>query len=548
MSIARICRRSVSIATAWVLVATHSVYGFTQSGNTYTTTGIQSDVSAALAAAPSGSFILIPSGTFTWGAGNTSIVINNAVTLAGAGPGNTIIDLDPTGPTIGNGVIKINSNAVVGAFTINQPTSSNVVPFAVSSSTSGWRITNITYNAGASDGYFCIVNLAYGLIDSCTINDTNAESELIFGRGPLNSWQTSDSLGTANNVYIENCTFNGPAYVCDANSNARFVVRYCTITGISKIDGHGLASNTPARGVREMEIYRNTWTSSTPNFTAVDLRGGTGVLFDNQAKNLPASQAWFVMEEYGTENFWPNFGQTISSETVANPTVITTAVAHGLQSGWGPVQVQSPNSTPAISSTYTVTVTSPTTFTIPVNVTIADANSAYETTYQTPYDYPIGDQIGVGEDPKSAASDPVYLWNNTALGGADWTLTWTAVAPGAVTFYQTQTGNGAATFTMQNVIQADIDYFKQTVGATFTGSTGVGRGTTAAMNSITPTKVGVGFWCYDQGSWDQSGDGLGSGALYVWNGSAWVLKYTPYTYPHPLRLPIAPSSLGISSP
>ena len=27
----------------------------------------------------------------------------------------------------------------------------------------------------------------------------------------------------------------------------------------------------------------------------------------------------------------------------------------------------------------------------------------------------------------------------------------------------------------------------------------------------------------------------------TWNGSAWVLKYTPYTYPHPLRNGETPS-------
>jgi hypothetical protein len=50
------------------------------------------------------------------------------------------------------------------------------------------------------------------------------------------------------------------------------------------------------------------------------------------------------------------------------------------------------------------------------------------------------------------------------------------------------------------------------------------------MNATTPTKTGVGFWCTDQGAWNQSGSG-GQGEFYVWNGSAWVLKYTPYQYP-----------------
>lgn len=60
----------------------------------------------------------------------------------------------------------------------------------------------------------------------------------------------------------------------------------------------------------------------------------------------------------------------ITSSSVANPTVITTATAHGLTTG-DKVQIDGhTGSTPAISGVYTVTVTAGTTFTIPVNVSV----------------------------------------------------------------------------------------------------------------------------------------------------------------------------------
>lgn len=60
----------------------------------------------------------------------------------------------------------------------------------------------------------------------------------------------------------------------------------------------------------------------------------------------------------------------ITSSSVANPSVITTATAHGLATGNKVILRGHTGSTPTINDTvYTVTVTSPTTFTIPVNVT-----------------------------------------------------------------------------------------------------------------------------------------------------------------------------------
>ena len=60
----------------------------------------------------------------------------------------------------------------------------------------------------------------------------------------------------------------------------------------------------------------------------------------------------------------------ITSSSVANPTVITTASSHGLTTGDVVMIENHSGSTPAVSGQYTVTVTSTTTFTVPVNVTV----------------------------------------------------------------------------------------------------------------------------------------------------------------------------------
>jgi hypothetical protein len=128
-------------------------------------------------------------------------------------------------------------------------------------------------------------------------------------------------------------------------------------------------------------------------------------------------------------------------------------------------------------------------------------------------DYPIDDQIGVGMDPKAAASSPAYEWGNVRGAATRWN--WE--------IYSTP---------MTGVIENDRDVFTEV--ASFNGSSGVGIGTRAQMDAITPSLTGVGFWVTDEGEWnaDQAG---ADGRLYVWSGAAWVLNYTPLQYPHPLR-------------
>ena len=447
-----------SVALMVLMPLAQAGFAFTKSAGVYTTDGSQADVAAAVAAAATGEVVNIPAGSFTWGAAGTYISISKPISLNGAGTAQTMINLAPSGPPWSGGVIRISAAATVKNFTINGAGSGNVSALACGTA-NGWRITGVHFNGVKGSGYFAYVG-SYGLIKDCTINGGDGTEELIFGRGPADSWQTPDSMGTSDAVYIEDCTFAGQGYVCDANSNARFVVRFCTITGPMKIDGHGKASNTPPRGVRQMEIYGNRWTHPNAYWAAMEIRGGTGVIFDNRYDGN-ARAPWCFLTDYGYMAEWPSFSKT----------------------------------------------------------------------FQTPDNYPVDDQIGVGLDPKAAASDPYYLWNNVA-NGSDWALTWKAIPESAIALYRKQTGNANATFRMQDVIKADRDYFKGTVGETFDGSTGVGMGTRMQMAAISPTKTGVGFWVTDEGQWNSRHPGP-DGQLYIWNGKAWVRRYTPFTYPYP---------------
>ncbi len=442
-----------------LLAITGPIFAHTKSGTIYTTDGSQADVESAISAATTGDTVSVPAGSFTWGASGDFVLINKAITVSGAGTGATTVTISNTSGTYGSACIRITAAAVLKSFSITGSTLAARTPISVGTA-DGWRITDIAYTdpsgPSGSGGYFAIVENVYGLFDNCAIGGNNQQTEFILIRGKPNSWTTDHTMGTADAVYIEDCAYSGSGYVCDANSNARVVVRYCTISGSQKVDGHGLASNSPAQGVRHMEVYGNVWSSNATFWTAIELRGGTGMIFNNT--NTYATGGSLELTDYAYRNSggWPNFGGT----------------------------------------------------------------------FRFPSDYPIDDQIGVGKDPKAAASEPMYLWNLRANGAL-----WNRILKTASS--QAITANGGVSYGDADLIAADRDFFIENAG-TFTGASGVGIGTALQMVAITPVKTGVGFWVTDEGQWNESSIGP-DGRLYTWNGSAWALKYTPYTYPHPLR-------------
>lgn len=469
---------------------------------TWTTDGSQADVEAKIALASAGDVVQVPSGSFTWGAGGDQVIVNKAITLEGAGISSTTIVISETSGTFGSGCISITGGGVLKSLTITGASASSKTPISAST-TSGWRVTDVKYDQIGSS-YFTYVGNVYGLIDNCTINSNAGTSELIFARGPTDSWQTVDSLGGGNNVFVEDCTFNGPGYVCDANSNARVVVRFCTINGNMKVDGHGLASNTPARGVRHMEVYNNYWTSTSGFWPAIEMRGGSGHVFNNTS-DMSLGSAWFQLREYGSTATWPNFNNTY--QTPDNYPV-------GDQVGCGKDIEGAAVTSVVAKQMVRINTVGTTDFTL-----IGSPNNNVGTQFIA-----TGPGTGTGTVDYAPASEPMYIWGNLK-NGSQWPLSWAAIPAAAETEY-------GGPFTMEDIIAADRNYFRET--ATFNGTTGMGTGTRAQMDAITPTKTGVGFWVTDEGSWNDDSPGA-DGRLYTWDGVAWVLEYEPYTYPHPAR-------------
>lgn len=477
-----------------------------------------------------GDTIILPAGSATWGAASRpnqgTIYVLNAITVKGQGD-STVITLDETGKAYANGVIALWASGItwrdmkiVGAQ--DRP----VTAFQVAANNQ--RITNVTYEGRAEAveggdngaGYFLFSQGYSGiLIDHCRIYTPLGNHEWIFTRGPSNAWQSTNKLGTSDvDVVVEDCTFTGTGY-SDANANAKHVFRFNTIEGVVKLDGHGFDSNTPARSCRHVEYYNNTWTSAAmSSAAAIEIRGGSGMVFNNTA-----ASGLLYLRSYAYDAIWPNYGKFNVSITAGSPVTIVTQSPHGYQTGW-PIFIDC--GAQNLYGTYIVTVVNATTF------TVVDADAISGTGYNvrrnyTAYDYPLPDQIGNGRD--GAAREPMYLWGNTR-GGSAWPRTVATPTSTAQTLYAAQTGVPGATFTERDVIQANRDFFAT---AGFDTATGVQVGTRAEMDAYTPAITGYGWWVTDEGSWNTLLPVNTSGRLYRWSGSAWVLHYTPYTYPHP---------------
>jgi hypothetical protein len=111
---------------------------------------------------------------------------------------------------------------------------------------------------------------------------------VVYGDG---SWPAL-SLGTANNIFIENNYMVGNRHHVASNNSSRYVFRYnTTITTASgkndfALDAHGRAAqNGSPTGSRQFEIYGNVISTDLPANenarTAIGIRGGDGVIFNN---------------------------------------------------------------------------------------------------------------------------------------------------------------------------------------------------------------------------------------------------------------------------
>ena len=524
---------------------------------TLATDGSRSDVVAKIAAASSDDVVTIPAGSFTWA---STVTVNKAITLRGASEATTTI-------TLGSGaVVAITATARVSYMSIQPPAGGWTIMRSGGKTARGAVLEHVTIlNSTGNTIYW----EAGGLINYVTMNTNGGEGIWTTADGGTGGyaaqnavWAAADTAGTSDPdiLTVENCTINGNGgYISDFGYGSKVVFRFNVITGIAKLDVHGC--ETTYRSARQIEAYGNRWTYAAEAYCPMmDLRGGRMYVFNNRSEGIGYN--WMNIHSYGYEvcafggsdhayapllnhQYWTPFNYPAPDQPGNGPDVRVGGAApsyvfnnynnkNNIPQEWKPGFGQVGGGTLTTNSAgYAVGATS---------VTI----TAFSDGPNTPK---IGTAIQFAGDSTYyvCTGDPTLPGVLSFLPGLVKALPASQVTVNlsAIIQYQYQTGNPSATFTGADMIKSDRDIFL--TATSFDGSSGVGTGTKAQMQAITPKTVGVGYWVTDEGTWNTEnvmpgtpGYQKGQGQLYTWNGSTWVLKYTPNRYPHLLTIMTVP--------
>ncbi|MBN1185831.1 MAG: T9SS type A sorting domain-containing protein [Bacteroidales bacterium] len=239
----------------------------------------QEDVLTALNLASDGDTIMIPEGQSIW---RSSIDLKGkSINIFGAGIGKTII-IDSTSSDWKQTIFWQATNAecvtrISGISFRGQSDARGVIYL----SGKDFRIDHCEFE---DLGYRAIMIFgnSNGVIDHCTFRGVFRSSIAIMGDAHA-SWAREHTLGTKNCVFIENCLFDYPSIqdsAVDAYSGARYVFRYNTVKNTNS-GHHGNDGGNP-RSTMQFEFYNNQYNAESGVFNAIYIRGGSGVIFNNE--------------------------------------------------------------------------------------------------------------------------------------------------------------------------------------------------------------------------------------------------------------------------
>jgi hypothetical protein len=257
----------------------------------------RSDVGAAVSTAVNGDTVLLPAGqSATW---TSELSFTKGITL------------DLNGCTITRN-ISTNARVIVATGVNGFTTRITGGTFSGGSTGTGFNARYIRVNSTATGPVrvdHCVFNDSGGssimfetyhttgqvLLDHCTFN-ANSVCEIIhnngYGAGQTGGWAVDVTPGSLDAFYIEDCTFNklfaGSAGALHAIANgygSRTVFRHNVVDNMD-FDNHGTAG---AVGGRWFEVYDNQWFSDAGLAKVFQIRGGSGVIFNNTLTNLPGA-------------------------------------------------------------------------------------------------------------------------------------------------------------------------------------------------------------------------------------------------------------------
>ena len=286
-------------------------------GTTITATSCsRTDVQNAINVAPDGTTVFIPSGTCTWTA-QVSVDKPKTITIQGAGIDRTVI-VDNVSKTSGaaNTVLLSIKGALGKTFRLTGMTFRGMAQDAneynkgtiyIYGNAHKFRLDHLKFDKPGTAAVRYAGDL-WGVVDHNYFDLSNhKQGNIVWDVGYGDeSFASPLALGTDRAVYIEDNTFigSGIAGAGPVNSfgGGRFVFRYNTIMN-DVLSTHGTETGGRYRSVRSYEIYNNAFTTNYLLFTAIFLRGGTGVIFNNTCGGMGGPTGYlslYRMDNYRT--------------------------------------------------------------------------------------------------------------------------------------------------------------------------------------------------------------------------------------------------------
>lgn len=485
------------VAVLSILLPSISFAACSGSGLTWTCTAgsTQANVNSAISSATDGATITFASGSYTWSSSAITPSISKGVTLICESEGACTVS--SSGVAIGMPTGSSSKLYRISGFTFNH-TADGVIWTCPGGSCSATTITQLridhnTFNPSGAETIMYVGegssadNYFYGVVDHNTVNCSVSCYFAQLYNGTSNN-ATTGALGSANNLFFEDNTItittidNDGTGCVDGWGGHGIVWRFNTATNC-RVLMHGV---THGWGPRNFEVYHNTITHNA----------GSSALLEDGYRSIhhQGSGTYMIFENVITPV------GTINTDSIVVLHYRSAIAGSGSNRCDGTVGV--------------------------------DGNRSPTGTY---YGYPCKRQPGRDVD---ASLHPMFAFKNRTNGGTKIDLVCndysSEVNPNTCVHHVVENRD------YYNAVSANA---QSSASSPFNGTTGMGFGTLANRPTTCTTNSesadagngGVGYWATDEGDWRTDNGSTKDGQLYMCTETnTWTLKYTPYTYPHPL--------------
>lgn len=243
--------------------------------------GNRDDIQAAIDNAPENATVIIPEGNFNFK--GPKLEVKKSITISGSGDKKTVLKksspLDWFFKVISEGYFRLTNLVLDGGGVSGSGVK-------LTSDNLDMRIDNSTLKNFGKRAIETNGNIK-GVIANNQFQENSVTDVVVYGDND-GAWKRPVKLGSDDAVYVENNTFEhknvkGAVHSISSNRGSNYVFRYNSIDdgnlNTTPIDAHG--NFYYGRGSRKYEIYGNK-IKSGGSFQGMYIRGGTGVIYDNE--------------------------------------------------------------------------------------------------------------------------------------------------------------------------------------------------------------------------------------------------------------------------